>query len=372
MKAFKPSVLLFAVMFCLQGQAQEPGQSVNIESTEEENTNIKTFRVPEGMDVKEYMQELGIDVPDFEIPSAGATTKVVKKKVQSMGNADQPMLGIMLAQVDKNINGEESSQVLVKGIIEGSGAAAAGIEVGDVLLAMDGANIVNAEDVLAYMQSMATGDQIELVIERDGETQTVPVELKTSNELALQMEAGWEDEIEIKQEVKMKQNFQVYVVDDADIKKFMEGEDLEVEMEVDTDGETVKKMIIHRDETVKKGDCPEFKVLILEIDRFELQKITKEDEIDLAKMEEMKVEEFTIAPNPNSGDFRLSFSIDEKEETEVRVLDMSGQRIYQEDLGDFSGNYERDIELHGKASAGMYIIQVVRPKSMMSKKLIVN
>lgn len=71
--------------------------------------------------------------------------------------------------------------VLVNSVIESSPAARAGIEPGDLVVAVDGApvNVIHAEDLPAFRRNLSVreiGSQVDLQIERDGVTLDVRVE----------------------------------------------------------------------------------------------------------------------------------------------------------------------------------------------------
>jgi len=70
--------------------------------------------------------------------------------------------------------------VLVTGIIEGSGAEAAGMQVGDVILSVNVTTIENAHDLSVAVSSLYIGQEIVLTIYRDGEAIELPVVVGSS------------------------------------------------------------------------------------------------------------------------------------------------------------------------------------------------
>ncbi len=63
---------------------------------------------------------------------------------------------------------EPSGRVGVVQVVEGGGAAAAGIAPNDILVSVDGQSVSDAEDVGVIVRSHQVGDQLPLVVERDG------------------------------------------------------------------------------------------------------------------------------------------------------------------------------------------------------------
>ena len=53
---------------------------------------------------------------------------------------------------------------------------------GDVIKAADGKEVEDVSDLSAYLKTKRVGDEIELTIERDGETLTVTAVLKSSKD----------------------------------------------------------------------------------------------------------------------------------------------------------------------------------------------
>ncbi len=68
--------------------------------------------------------------------------------------------------------------VLVSDVVEDSGAAAAGVQGGDVILAVAGANVHDVAALRRELQRFDTGDEVELRLRRSGKEQTVRVELQ--------------------------------------------------------------------------------------------------------------------------------------------------------------------------------------------------
>ncbi|MGI9621354.1 MAG: S1C family serine protease, partial [Acidimicrobiales bacterium] len=90
--------------------------------------------------------------------------------VASLGEAVRTEFGVAV-----------DSGAFVQGTLEGSPAEMAGILRGDVIVSIDGQNIASSEDVARTVRAMRPGDLVEIVIERDGETEQVSVTLDIRN-----------------------------------------------------------------------------------------------------------------------------------------------------------------------------------------------
>ena len=88
-----------------------------------------------------------------------------------------PSLGITVTTVEKDGGG---TQVQVMEVSAGSGAADAGIQAGDVILAADGQAVSVTSDLLTVRRSHIIGDTVTLTILRDGQQFDVEVTLRSN------------------------------------------------------------------------------------------------------------------------------------------------------------------------------------------------
>ena len=88
-----------------------------------------------------------------------------------------PSLGITVTTVERDGGG---TQVQVMEVSAGSGAADAGIQAGDVILAADGQAVSVTSDLLTARRSHIIGDTVTLTILRDGQQFDVEVTLRSN------------------------------------------------------------------------------------------------------------------------------------------------------------------------------------------------
>jgi serine protease DegQ len=115
----------------------------------------------------------------FAIP--GATTVDVVGQLLRNGRATHSYLGITPDHVTREIAAElgldEARGVVVLDVVEGSPAAEAGIQPGDVIVGIDEARIETVEDLFGELRQRRPGTQARLTIIRDGQSQEVTVTL---------------------------------------------------------------------------------------------------------------------------------------------------------------------------------------------------
>ncbi len=97
---------------------------------------------------------------------------------------DTPRLGVNTIPVDtvddavrEQLDIQSDDGAFVVEVVPDSGADAAGIEQGDVILSVDGEDITSNEQLGEIVRGHEPGDTIEIVVEREGEEQTFTAEI---------------------------------------------------------------------------------------------------------------------------------------------------------------------------------------------------
>ncbi|MGB3954166.1 MAG: trypsin-like peptidase domain-containing protein [Brooklawnia sp.] len=102
---------------------------------------------------------------------ASDQVQYVAEQLISQGYADQPQIG--LSASDTTGVGQLGARVVR--INEGSPAEQAGIQVGDLITALDGEPVSSTESLVAQVRAGRVGEQIVLTVVRDGQTQEITV-----------------------------------------------------------------------------------------------------------------------------------------------------------------------------------------------------
>jgi S1-C subfamily serine protease len=117
----------------------------------------------------------------FAIPSS--TVQVVADRLIADGRVERPFLGITFRPVDPNEAGElgvmVGEGVLVEQIEANSPVAQAGLQVGDIIVAIDGHPVNANTSLLNLVLRFRVGQQVNLDIVRDGQSSALRVTLGT-------------------------------------------------------------------------------------------------------------------------------------------------------------------------------------------------
>lgn len=120
----------------------------------------------------------------FAIPSNQAQ-RTAEQLIET-GVATFPVVGV---QLDRRYNGEGVMVVDdAQGVVSDGPAAAAGVEPGDIITAIDGRPITRVDELVVQIRAKAVGDQVVLTIQRGGQEQEVTVTLDSS--AAVDFETG--------------------------------------------------------------------------------------------------------------------------------------------------------------------------------------
>lgn len=157
--------------------AINPGNSggplVNVSGEVIAITNMKTFMA--GYD--EYGNQINTEGLGFSIPINSAMNAA--KQIIRTGNVVKPGIGIyysmITAENSKIMNIPEGA--LVRSVNEGGPAEKAGLQQDDVIIACDGVDIKDIEDLSTYIKAKDVGDTVQLTIWRKGEQMNVEVEI---------------------------------------------------------------------------------------------------------------------------------------------------------------------------------------------------
>ena len=117
--------------------------------------------------------------------SFAVPVNIVKRIVNDLidfGSVRRALLGISMQNIDAKKAAElklsSPNGVYIADVAKGSAAEAAGVKVGDVLIAIDGKNVTDGASVQEMVTRYHPGDKAKLTVIRDGKTKELNVEFK--------------------------------------------------------------------------------------------------------------------------------------------------------------------------------------------------
>ncbi|MCK4750428.1 MAG: T9SS type A sorting domain-containing protein, partial [Bacteroidales bacterium] len=78
-----------------------------------------------------------------------------------------------------------------------------------------------------------------------------------------------------------------------------------------------------------------------------------------------------VYPNPSEGLFKLMMDIDQVEDLNIKVFDLSGKLVYLEELRNINNRFEHDIDLTG-LEKGMYQLYLKTDTGMYNKTIVIQ
>ena len=95
------------------------------------------------------------------------------------------------------------------------------------------------------------------------------------------------------------------------------------------------------------------------------------DEAPLPIAQEISFDQLNIFPNPSDGIFNLQLDLPQRGRTSIQVFDSAGNRVYENNLGEFSGIFSDRIDIANTAK-GIYFLLLRQGDKTLSKKLVVR
>ena len=144
--------------------------------------------------------------------------------------------------------------------------------------------------------------------------------------------------------------------------------------------EGTKIMVFRHKKEGKEGEKRTFtktiKVIVLREVKIEDVKETDEmppnARVENAKTFGTEMQDLQVYPNPaENGRFSLKFKLENEGNTDIKIYDLKGKMAYQENIGNFKGTYDKQIQVPD-LQEGMYILQIVQGEKVLTKKLVVQ
>ena len=83
----------------------------------------------------------------------------------------------------------------------------------------------------------------------------------------------------------------------------------------------------------------------------------------------VSIDNLDVYPNPSRDIFNVSFTSEDAQDLEVRVINVVGEVVYTENLEQFTGEYNKEIDLV-TYTKGVYFLEITTENGVIYKKMI--
>lgn len=302
-----------------------------------------TLGVNDRKDIRGRMGGRTFDFNDFDNLPQGVI--IDSRRSRSNGQAKLGVsLNVSRTMIeDSEGNVTDKSTASVQGVLPGSVASEMGIMTGDEIKRVNGKRIEALGDIRGAMGKTKAGDDLEIVVLRNG----------TLKQLKGTVKASPEGEVEERIDVRFNNN--INIEKDVDQIRFFKDRSVTNTYQGD----------------LAPGEVREFRmtVTVTEVNSEEAEALSARSGEEFSGQSNLKMARFEVGPNPSNGMFSLSFDLPTQGMTSIRVLDLNGEEIYSEKMGMFSGTYNRDFDI-SNFSKGVYFLQINQGDQAFTKKVV--
>ncbi len=300
---------------------------------------------------------------------------------------------------------KNTTGVLVTGVVDDSGAKAAGLEKGDIIKSIDGNEMKNSSELSGVLAKFEPNENVVIRFERDGQLmQTVatltekgssrrdPCKVFIGVTLSGQGPDGKGTRITSiiddtpADASELERGDIILKLDGVETNSF---DQLLRERNKHNPGDeftlTILRESSKKDVKARFKSCDETKPEVIEsVPQIINESPTENDNttdpplpVEERKDREdapapngnglLELSNWNIFPNPTYGKFFLRFNGDSVPTT-IRVIDSNGKEIYKENINNFDGTYNKKIDL--KAAPGTLFVQVQQGDKMVTEKII--
>lgn len=345
----------------------------------------------------------GVTLSGETSPAQTARTTVHRPKRKGF-------MGVYTDEVDRELAdrlGMDSQLgVYLKQVVPGSGAERAGLRGGDILIQVGGRDLDAAWELSDALEGFEPGDQVQVQYLRDGQKATSTVELtekidhhpKPTRWKQVKMEQAYLGvhlegegtgvritrivEDEAAEAAGLQVGDRILSLDDERVENY---DQLAKAIRSREPGDQVRLQVLReateRSVRATLGSRMQHHWVMISPDLDREVEDVLDDMEDPAQAETLRdqynspsldMEDFEFFPNPNSGQFRLRFTLPERGNTDIRVFSPEGKEVYRERLRNFSGSFDQRIDLGQDLPRGVYFLQVTRNGKGMVERFILQ
>lgn len=350
---FAPVILIIFLLSLLCGS------SVNAQNKTKKVVKVKTHVDSDSDDSKKVIVKT-IEIKDdmvIESITGDSITKTVTVHMDGSPSGDKTIKIIEIIDGDTvitNVSGEEATKVWVKEFDEAHNEKMS-TEIEKIMMIMDDSLVQINYDIDVMIDSLKkmhwkTMDGDELVM--------------IEKLIEMKLEDG-----DVHKEIRIIKHH-------SDSNMIFHGDDENVKVEykgnmvfVTKGGNGEKNIKVIVDDNGYKMMHIQNNVVLADISKEENAKL-KGLGFEMGK-KELDLEYIKLLVNSNKNSIDLTFKSSKKGTLEVVVSNMKGQKILEEKMKKFEGEYKQSIQLN-EFGKGTFVLQIIQGNSVMSKKIIIE
>lgn len=318
---------------------QDGTKKIKIKKKENGNETVEIFELNEGeempQEVLDLLKEHDVDLDN--IPEDGKVRIRIEKDsdgniredhgatmIKKMVPQNKAQLGVMIE--------DSKAGVVVVDLVDNGAAKNAGVLVDDVITKVDKVVIKTYEDLVNALADKEVGDKVKLTVLRDGKLKKIKANMQAAQ--AMEKETSYRTE------------HKVLKIEGGDIVECIKEEEVESNATELTEREI---------EVIEEK--------IVETTGQEVHMHSSPNTLDIQTLD--------LYPNPTDGNIRVSFVIDNKLATNVKVIDIAGRTVYEKSLDNFNGAFDESIDLP-KSKLGTLVLVISQGKNVFTEKILLN
>jgi len=257
--------------------------------------------------------------------------------------------------------------VVIGSIVPGSSAEEMGLQEGDVILSINQTAVNEFNEMAELIGALEPGGEVELSVQHNGR------EKKITGTLGSRQSSNRQD-LRIFHDFKgMDEGGQFlyeyeFDLDSADIELQMD--ELLRQFQLQQSDETQGYLLEENFDRLREQPTQmSITIQIMNIPSDEATAINQNASPQLEVRNDFVPDRISFFPNPSNGVLQLNFSTQTKGDLRILVYNATGATVYEEILGNFSGDYSNEIDFSQYAD-GAYYLQLIQNDQTFSRKLI--
>jgi S1-C subfamily serine protease len=312
-------------------------------------------------------------------------TQLFENKFQNQ--QQRPILGIYEDET-RNEDG-----VVIGEVIEGKGAANAGLQAGDIITAVEDQKVTGIGSLRSALSNLKAGDPVKINYIRNGHAQETDLTLSADRSNVYTNFSVKRDPCAVfigvytsdfgvagkgvrVSGVIDETPAKISKVQPGDVIMAFDGTPVNTHMELQKERDKHKAGDAFQMTILRNGETIQVDAKFKSCDKQGAVEPQKEEVVELAAQERkpnniestLQIESLVAYPNPTAGPLNVRFEA-EAVPTTVRISDVTGKTVYTNTMNNFNGTFNERINL-GKEIPGTFVLSVQQGQKTLTKNIV--